>query len=70
MVGDREEAVGVGWQVDARDGAPLREHDVYEARLTEMLGVVVQGNNQASDVVSWECNLTSTIFFAMIAPAA
>ena len=41
MVGHREEAVGVGRQVDARDGASFREHDVDQARPLVREAVVV-----------------------------
>src|SRR5215212_2483524 len=41
VVGDREEGVGVGWPVDACDGASLGEHHVDEARPLVREAVVV-----------------------------
>src|SRR5207253_11499304 len=41
VVGDGEEAIGIGRQVDARDGSLLREHRVDQARPLMAEAVVV-----------------------------
>src|SRR5215207_661692 len=52
VVGDREEGVGVGGQVDAGYSAPLREHHVDEARplVGEAVVVVAPGGRGQEDV--------------------
>src|SRR5215211_1771594 len=52
VVGHREEAVGVGRQVDARDGASFREHDVDQARplVREAVVVVTPGGRGQKNV--------------------
>src|SRR5215211_6504990 len=52
MVGHREEAVGVGRQVDARDSTSFREHDVDQARplVREAVVVVTPGGRGQKNV--------------------